>query len=96
MLEAKIEDDVVRWAKKSGWIILKLNNPWSKGWPDRLFISPEGDHVYIEFKKPGGRVRKLQKVRAAHLIRNGCQVYLCDNVDSAIQVLRRTCLALDT
>jgi hypothetical protein len=86
-LEISIEGKVVNWAKKHGWIVLKLNNPWSRGWPDRLFISPEGNHIYIEFKKPGGAVRKLQLVRLRSLDDHGCTTFIVDNVKQGIHIL---------
>lgn len=85
--EAKIEEDVIKWAKKNSWLVLKLNNPWSKGWPDRLFISPLGHHIYIEFKKPGKKPRKLQEKRLSSLADNNCVVYWFDNVAGAIEAL---------
>ena len=86
-LEKEIEIIVVNRAEKMGFIVLKLNNPWSKGWPDRLFISPQGKHIYIEFKRPGGRVRKLQLKRHKQLRKNRCAVFICDNIGDALEIL---------
>ena len=87
VLEKEIEAAVVKWAEKRGWIALKLNNPWSKGWPDRLFISPRGVHIYIEFKRPGGRLGTLQKNRIGRLERNECLVFVKYDKESAVETL---------
>tara|TARA_R110000851_G_scaffold134448_2_gene269744 strand:+ start:165 stop:446 length:282 start_codon:yes stop_codon:yes gene_type:complete len=87
ILEKDIENKVVKWAEKNGFIVLKLNNPWSRGWPDRLFISPMGNHVYIEFKRPGGKVRKLQMHRQRQLHKNMCRAFMVDNEELAIEIL---------
>ena len=91
VLEKEIEQAVVDYAREHGWLVLKLNNPWSRGWPDRLFISPSGRHVYIEFKRPGGAVRKLQVKRIEQLKENGCHVYVYDNAEYAIEKLDTYC-----
>ena len=87
VLEKEIEQAVVKYAEKNGFVVLKLNNPWSKGWPDRLFISPTGSHVYIEFKRPGGNLRKLQQKRIDQLVQNGCTVWVSDNKEESIEIL---------
>ena len=87
MAELDIELAVVKHAKKKGFIVLKLNNPWSKGWPDRLFISPEGNHIYIEFKVPGKKPRPLQASRMRDLDAHGCVTFAVDNVKQGIHIL---------
>lgn len=87
ILEKEIEAKVVKWAETKGFVVLKLNNQWSRGWPDRLFISPLGKHIYIEFKRPGGRLRKLQRVRHKQLSHNCCLVFICDSIGDAFEIL---------
>lgn len=57
-LESSVENPVVAYAKKKGVLARKLNGLGFRGWPDRLFIFPNGAQVWIEFKAPG----KLQKL----------------------------------
>lgn len=85
--ELQIENKVVDYAKRRRWIVLKLNNQWSKGWPDRLFISPTGVHVYIEFKRPGNVPTELQKKRMRDLKANMCNVYWADNVELGERII---------
>ena len=87
-LESSIEKAVITYAKKLEFIVLKLNNPASKGWPDRLFIGREGCHFYIEFKREGEKARKLQQFRIQTLVERGCHVYLVDNVEEGINVIQ--------
>ena len=67
MRESEIEAKVVKWARKAGWLAVKQTPMGVKGWPDRVFISPEGRHVWIEFKKPPNKPTELQAYRLKEL-----------------------------
>ena len=81
VLESQIEKAVVEYAKKHGVLSLKLYNAFSSGWPDRLFITKQGRHFYIEFKKPGEKPRTLQLHRMEQLRNNNCVCYVCDTYE---------------
>ena len=87
-LEKSIENSTLKYAKKLDFIVLKLNNPASKGWPDRLFIDDEAVHFYIEFKRKGSKARKLQEYRIETLAAKGCIVYEIDNIKEGLNVIR--------
>lgn len=89
VLESSTERFVVRVAKNEfNFIVLKLNNKASDGWPDRLFLRPEGESFFIEFKRKGETPRKLQEFRIANLLSMGHTVYVVDNAEEGINVLR--------
>lgn len=44
------------------------------GWPDRLVLTGRGRHYWIEFKRPGGKLRKVQERRIAKLVAMGERV----------------------
>lgn len=91
MLESAIEGSVVRWWKKLGYLTIKVwKNP---GWPDRLFIGPNGLHVWVEFKQPNGRLRPLQEHCIRQLQGLQCGVHVARSIDEAKEILNE---ALDT
>jgi len=87
MLEKDIEQTVVDWAKTNGFLALKVTFT-ENGYPDRLFISPFGHTIFIEFKRPGEVPRALQSARIADLVRRGLPAtWTCSAVE-AINMLR--------
>ncbi len=87
ILEKEIEDRVVAWAKKNDFLAPKMKSV-EAGWPDRLFISPSGATIFIEFKRPGQKPDKLQEYRLNELQRRGVPATWVDNYDEAISILK--------
>lgn len=79
LLEHVLESYAIYQARNLGWIPLKLNNAASDGWPDRQFIKDEGDLFFVEFKREGEKLRKLQEYRCKKLACKGHRVYVVDN-----------------
>lgn len=92
MLERDIERAVMTWAKGQGCICLKLNLIGNTGWPDRLFLY-NGKCVFIEFKRPGGKLHRNQPQRINALRAQGFTAEVFDNVDNAITFLESTLLS---
>lgn len=90
ILESTIEGVVANIAKKKlGVHSIKLNVVGSRGWPDRLFLIPGGKPLFIEFKRPGGKTRKLQD-HTHQIMRNlGYEVEVHDNKEDAIEAIRQ-------
>lgn len=87
VLEKDIEQTVVDWAKAHGFLALKVTFT-ENGYPDRLFISPSGHTIFIEFKRPGEVPRALQSFRIADLVKRGVPAtWTCSAVE-AINMLR--------
>lgn len=87
MLEKDIERKVVQEAKNAGWLSYKFTSPNYRSVPDRIFVK-DGTAVFIEFKRPGGKltggqVREIQKLREA-----GMHVFVCWSVQEALDALR--------
>ena len=72
--EKVIEQKFVRECVKRGWFCLKQNVMGRRGYPDRLVIKPGGIHVWIEMKRPGGKLSELQKITIENLEAQGCVV----------------------
>lgn len=77
-LEKHIENKVVEWAKKRGFLTPKVRFV-DDGYPDRLFISPAGHTIFLEFKQPGKGPTPLQAYRLNELRRRGVPAYWTDN-----------------
>jgi hypothetical protein len=88
LLESNIEAPSVALARKMGYIVLKLTPQGQRGWPDRLFINEFGHHLYIEFKRPGERLRRLQEHRCEQLANRNIAVYRnVDNIELVKEIL---------
>jgi hypothetical protein len=60
MLEKTIEEAVRVYAKKHGYSSYKFTSPSNKSVPDRIFVSPKGIILFVEFKRKGGKLTPLQ------------------------------------
>jgi hypothetical protein len=85
--EGKIERSVSKWAKERGWLSIKFTPKGDVGWPDRIFISPSGVHVWIEFKALGQKPRAIQEYRGRLLELQGANYGWFDNIKDAINYL---------
>lgn len=86
-LEVQIEDKVMKWAKREGFLTPKVKFVES-GYPDRLFISPFGHTIFIEFKKPGEFPTPIQLHRIEQLTKRGVPALWVDSVLEGINVLK--------
>lgn len=84
--ERDIEAKVVKWAKANGWLTYKFVSPSQRGVPDRIFIK-DGCIVFVEFKAPGKKPTPLQAQTIRKMKDAGCEVWVCDNAESAIDAL---------
>jgi len=83
MLEQKIQTKILVRLEKEGWLVNKLMHLSRSGWPD-IIAHKDGRTVYIEVKRPGGRLSEIQKYVIAKLRKEGITVIVTDNVDHAI------------
>jgi hypothetical protein len=88
MLEKQIEAKVVAWARKNNWLAYKFTSPNHRSVPDRLFISPSGTVVFIEFKQRGNGPTALQERELELLRGHGITATWQDNADEAIRFLQ--------
>ena len=87
VLEKDIEIPVCNWAKKHGFLTPKVKFA-EAGWPDRLFISPIGHTIFIEFKRPPFKPDRLQEYRLAQLRQRGIPAYWVDSIIEGINILK--------
>lgn len=77
--ERSIEAACCKYARDNGCIVLKLTPP-PRGVPDRVVLLPGGKEAFIEFKRPGGKLRPAQARFIAELQLHGCRVMVFDDV----------------
>lgn len=88
ILEKEIEDWAVLYSETLNYMQFKLNAIGSMGKPDRLFISPQGTHIFVEFKRKGEPLRALQRYWAIQMTIRRCLVYRCDDKEHAKRILQ--------
>lgn len=88
-LEKSVEGPVVKWSREHGWLAWKLWGFNQVGLPDRLFIFKFPVLVFMEFKRPGGRMRPLQDRIQKELALRGFSCYTVSKVENAIHILQR-------
>ena len=76
--ESSIERSCKSYAEKQGWLLLKLW-PIIAGIPDRILLRPGGTIDFIEFKKPGLPLTKIQKWWFGRLQGLGFRCWRMDN-----------------
>lgn len=81
-MEKTIEKYFVDEAKKHGALALKFVSPGNAGVPDRIVLFNNGIAEFVEFKKPGGRLRPLQRVMIRRLEAYGHTVTIIDNKEA--------------
>ncbi|MEU7322477.1 VRR-NUC domain-containing protein [Streptomyces griseoviridis] len=79
--ESTIEDYLLSQCRAHGFLCLKFVSPARRGVPDRIVVAPSGT-VFVEVKRPGGRLRKLQQLTHAKLRRHGAEVHVVDDKPS--------------
>ena len=87
-LESRVEDKATNHARFLGMIALKLTPAGQRGWMDKLFITRKGTHFYVEFKREGEKLRKLQEHRRWQLQQQNCNVHgPVDTLEQAKEII---------
>ncbi len=89
MLEADIQArtrvKVLDWALNNdlGLMFLKLGQ--SRGWPDMMVVWEGEGVLFVEFKRPGEKPRRIQQHVHSVLRSLGFEVQVHDNIDTAVE-----------
>lgn len=80
LLEKDVRDASVRYAKRKGVYHKRMHfgQGAARGWPDDLFVVG-GRHLWVEFKRPGGKATPLQDKTHADMRAAGCVVHVVDD-----------------
>lgn len=85
-----LEKDVERWAvikaKKAGYWTRKFAAPGNRSVPDRLF-GRDGQVMFVEFKRPGGKPTELQLMEHAEMRSFGLEVHVIDSREAFAALL---------
>lgn len=77
ILESEVEQTLKRKLTDYGFLVLKLYTPGHIGVMDRMILRPRyspGPPMFVEVKRPGKRVRKLQRAVGEDWKRRGAEV----------------------
>lgn len=95
MTEFEVQEKVTEFATLAGLLPIRINVTGRKGWPDYGYVY-KGRICFIEFKKPGERPTPLQLYVHDALIKQGCFVYVVDDIDEGKMLLRDWMKHVDT
>ena len=87
VLERDLERYFAAQCKKRGLMTLKLNVRYARGWPDRIVVLEDGHVLWVELKRPGGKLSPLQAKVHIDLHRWGHEVYVVDSKEGIDNVL---------
>jgi isocitrate lyase len=74
MKEQQIQAKKIKELEVDGYYVIKLINTNKNGIPDLIAIPPNSDVLFIEVKKPDGKLSKLQEYRLKELEKHGVKV----------------------
>ena len=74
MTEQRIQSKIIKEMEAQGYYVIKLKMTNKNGIPDLIAIPPNSDVEFIEVKKKGGRISKLQEYRIEELEEHGVKV----------------------
>lgn len=82
MLESNLEKKFKKVVEKElNALVWKFVSPGVAGAPDRIIAIPNFGCVFVELKRPGGKLRPLQQLRKQQLESVGCFVWVIDSVE---------------
>lgn len=86
--ESDIEKKAVAYARSLGFMCFKFTSPNVRGVLDRVFISPAGAVLFLEFKAPGKKPTVLQLHMIEKLRKQNVAAWWVDNLFRAHAMLR--------
>jgi Holliday junction resolvase-like predicted endonuclease len=74
MTEQQIQSKKIKELEAQGYYVIKLVMTNKHGIPDLIAIPPNADILFVEVKKPDGKLSKLQEFRKQELESHGIRV----------------------
>jgi Holliday junction resolvase len=71
MKEQQIQTKRIKQLEAEGYYVIKLINTNKNGIPDLIAIPPNADVLFVEVKRPDGKLSKLQEFRIKELNEHG-------------------------
>lgn len=85
-LERDVEAHLLVRCRQMGFLCMKFTSPGRAGVPDRILITPNGT-VFVEVKRPGGKLRRLQHEVTEKMRRAGAEVHVIDTIASVNELV---------
>ena len=74
MTEQQIQSKKIKELESQGYYVIKLINTNKNGIPDLIAIPPNAEILFVEVKKPDGKLSSLQEFRKKELESHGIRV----------------------
>ena len=71
MTEQQIQSKRIKQLESEGYYVIKLTTTNKNGIPDLLAIPKDSKGLFVEVKKPGGKLSKVQEYRIKELKKHG-------------------------
>jgi hypothetical protein len=84
--ESALEQWCVKWARSRGIVVAKLTE--LSGVPDRIFFTPKGRPLIVEFKKRNEKPDPLQEYYLKKLLDDGYHVGWCEARDGFLTAMK--------
>lgn len=81
MRESLIESKVRKYALERDYLVYKFVSPGTNGVPDRIFITPQGQVFFVEFKNEKGKLSAQQEYEIQRLRDHNCAVFVIDSFE---------------
>lgn len=89
MKGSEVEKEVCAYAERLGFMTIKFKDLSRAGGPDRLFISPMGNIMFVEFKGKSEPVSARQQDYMTDLSENHCvDVHIVRNSEFGINLIK--------
>ena len=85
MRESLIEKKADQVARQKGWYAIKMKSVNNNGLPDKLYIR-NGVFLFVEYKAPNEKPRKLQQFVIEQLTQQGAKVVVIDSLEGVNNV----------
>jgi hypothetical protein len=86
MKESEIESKSIKAVKDKGWWLIKFLPMKCAGLPDRIAIG-HGKVVFIEYKRPGEKLRPIQVAIHKRFLKHGITVHVAYSVEDTLRIL---------
>ena len=73
MTEQQIQKKITTQLEREGYLVLKIIKCNKSGYPDLIAVK-ENDTLFVEVKRPKGKLSELQKVRIEDMKKRGINV----------------------
>jgi hypothetical protein len=88
--ERQVRNKVLKELKKRNIFVMSLSDKFMSGYPDLLCIKPnipKPDYFFIELKRPGKTVSKIQEYTHSEIRLRGGVVYVISCMEQLLEIL---------